>query len=122
LEDPVAHTRRAIVTGLAAALPALATAATARATSQDDPIFAVLARHRAARAALETIDEVAEPARYAAAEQELAASFDALRAIPPTSLLGCQALVNFMIEDGADGVEDGECLVILRSSLAQLGT
>jgi hypothetical protein len=27
-----------------------------------------------------------------------------------------------MIEDGADGVEDGECLVILRSSLAQLGT
>ena len=122
----MAHTRRAVVTALAALLAitvAKARKAAAEFSAPDaDPIFAVLARHRAARAALETIDEFAEPDRYAAAEAELFASFDALAATPPQSLSGCQALVTFMIEDvGAGGVEDGQCLVLLRSSLARLG-
>jgi len=121
------HTRRAVVTALTALLAitvAKARKAAAEFSAPDaDPIFAVLARHRAARAALETIDEFGEPARFAAAEEELWASFDALRATTPQTLSGCQALVTFMIEDGgADGVEDGECLVLLRSSLARLGT
>ena len=120
----MAHTRRAVVTALAALLAitvAKARKAAAEFSGPDaDPIFAVLARHRAARAALVTIDEVAEPARYAAAEEELWASLDALRATTPTSFVGCQALLNFMIEDA--GAEDGECLVLLRSVLARLGT
>jgi len=45
---------------------------------------------------------------------------DALRATTPTSFVGCQALLNFMIADA--GAEDGECLVLLRSVLARLGT
>ena len=120
----MAHTRRAVVTALAALIAitvAKARKAAAEFSAPDaDPIFAVLARHRAARAALETIDELGEPARFAAAEEELWASFDALRATTPQTLLGCQALVNFMIEDA--GAEDGECLVLLRSVLARLGT
>ncbi len=102
--------RRALATDLAA-LSAINTAAAA--SVAPDPIFAAIERHRAALAALATIDD-AEPARHAAAEQEIAASAKALFDTPPTSIAGAKALATFVIEDTeADGVES-RCLDTLK--------
>ena len=59
-------TRRTLAAGLAN-LPE----ATAAASVAVDPIHGALLRHRVTKAVLGLIDEVAEPARYAAAKQEL---------------------------------------------------
>jgi hypothetical protein len=111
----MAHTRRALIAGLAV-LPAFATT-TASATSVD-PIFAAIARHRAAVAALELISDGVEPARYAAAEAEVFASGDALLTTTPQTVAGCRALVDFIIEDIGDEAPD--TLVVLRQALDRL--
>lgn len=100
------RTRRVFVAGLAASLPAITTAIAA--TASADPIFAAIARHRAAFATLETISEISEPAAYATAQRELLASHDALFGTEPQTISGCKALVDFLLEDA--GVEDGQGL------------
>ncbi len=83
----MAHPHFALKTEQAAALPA-------------DPIFAAISRYRRACTALEAT-------RFAAAaEDELSASGEALFATKPTTLAGCRALVNFIIDDA--GEEDLE--------------
>ena len=111
--------RRALVASLAA-LPMVATTAATTAAARADPIVAAIERHRAAFAALETVDELASPARYAAAEQEVFASGEAMFATEPQTVAGCKALVNFMVEDDPDGVEGGRCLDTLRRGLDRL--
>jgi hypothetical protein len=107
--------RRTLVAGLVAVPVATAAVAT---TASADPIFAALARHRAAFAALETINEVAEPGAYAAAQQELLGSHDDLFATEPQTISGCKALVDFLLEDA--GVEDGQGLDLLSRALDRL--
>ena len=109
------HTsRRAVVAGLAS----LPITTTAIAATSVDPIFAAIARHRAAFAAVETIDEVTEPDRYAAAVQLLLDSHNDLFATEPQTISGCKALVDFLLEDA--GVEDGQGLDLLSRALDRL--
>jgi hypothetical protein len=112
----MAYTRRTLLAGLAT-LPALATTAAA-ASIPADPIFAAIARHRAALAALEVADQLAEPFRYAAAEQEIVASYDAMLATVPQTISGARALVDFLIE--AAGVDEVQTLEVLRRGLDRL--
>jgi hypothetical protein len=102
MADP---SRRALVVGLAA-LPGccapFVTVATANVMPEDDPIFAAIKRHRHASAELGTIDELADPVRYAAAETEIGASGAALFATRPASVAGAVALSDFIIEDDLD--------------------
>ena len=117
--------RRALVAGLVAApVATTAVASVAVETSgiipvvfqpQADPIFAAIARHRAAFAALENINEVSEPAAYAAAQRELLGAHDDLFATEPQTISGCKALVDFLLEDA--GVEDGLGLDLLSRAL-----
>ena len=107
--------RRVLVAGLVC-LPAV-TAAADPVTSVD-PIFAAIDRHRAAYAALESINEVAEPAAYAAAEQELLASHNDLFGTEPQTIRGCKALVDFLLDDA--GAEDGLGLDLLSRALDRL--
>ena len=83
-----------------------------------DPIFAAIERHRAAMAALQDVDEVAEPTAYAAAEQEIAAAYEAMLATVPQTIAGCMALVDHMIEDV--GADVDEALEVLRQALDRL--
>jgi hypothetical protein len=106
----MAPTRRALIVGLAV-LPAFATTTTTAASA--DPIFAAIERHRAARAALEALE-----ARYAAAEQEITAAYDAMLATAPQTIAGSKALVDHMIEDG--GADVDEALAVLRRDLDRL--
>jgi hypothetical protein len=105
----MAHTRRALIAGLAV-LPAFATAA-----ASVDPIFAAIERHRAAMRALEDIDELAEPDAYAEAEQEIAAAYDAMLATVPQTIPGGMALLDHMIDNVGADVE--EALSVLREAL-----
>ena len=105
--------RRALVAGLVC-LPAITSAA----GTSVDPIFAAIARHRAAFAALESINEVSEPAAYAAAQRELLGSHDDLFATEPQTISGCKALVDFLLEDA--GAEDGLGLDLLSRALDRL--
>ena len=98
MADP---SRRALVVDLAA-LPAIATAATASVMPEADPIFAAIDRYRHACAELGTIDELTDPVRYAAAETEIGASGAALFATRPASVAGAVALIDFIIEDDLD--------------------
>ena len=107
------HTRRALLVSLAV-LPLAATAA-----ASADPIFAAIERHRAALAALQDVDEVADPDAYAEAEQENAAAYDALLATVPRTIPGCQALVDHMVDVGGD-VDDA--VAVLRQALDRLAT
>lgn len=107
-------TRRTLAAGLAALPIATTTAAAAGA----DPIFGAIARHRVAKAALGLVDEVAEPAAYAACEQEIFGSYEALLATPPRTIAGCKALVDFTIEDA--GEDDVQALDVLRLALDRL--
>jgi hypothetical protein len=88
-------------------------ASLAAASITPDPAFAAIAKYRAAFAAL----EVARPATFAATERKLLAALDALLATTPTTIHGCRALAEFMIEDGAD---DAQTLEVLRRGLDRL--
>ena len=115
--------RRTLVAGLAA-LPSIATTAalsaiTTTGAASVDPILGAINRHRTALAALEAIDELAEPGRYAAAEAEIFASYDVLLATTPQTIAGARALVDFMIEDSADG-DAVSLLKVLRRALDRL--
>src|SRR5262245_44535011 len=66
---------------------------------QDDPIFAVISRYRHAAAELMTIDELTDPARYAATEAEIGAAGAALFANKPETLAGAAALARLIVED-----------------------
>lgn len=92
-------------------------------TATNDPIFTAIARHRAARAALENIDELSEPARHAAAERKIFAAGEALFSTVPRTIAGAKALADFMLENArADGVEgrDLDRLKMLRYELDRL--
>ena len=82
-----------------------------------DPIFAAIDRYRRACTALEATG-------FAAAEDELSASGEALFATKPTTLAGCRALVNFIIDDAEEeALEGSSCLdglSLLSEALAQL--
>ena len=112
------RTRRVFVAGLAASLPAITTAIAA--TASADPIFAAIARHRAAFATLETISEISEPdrLRHCPAVQLLAHRMTRLFGTEPQTISGCKALVDFLLEDA--GVEDGQGLDLLSRALDRL--
>ena len=120
MADP---SRRALVGGLAALLaPATATASV---MPEEDPIFTAIERHRCALAALENIDERAEVARYAAAEQEIAAATDAMFTTAPQTAAGAKALVDYIIERADADDDAGWCLKtleVLRPTLGRLAT
>jgi hypothetical protein len=105
-------TRRTLAAGLAN-LPE----ATAAASVAVDPIHGALLRHRVTKAVLGLIDEVAEPARYAAAKQELLSSFDALVTTVPQTMDGARALVSFMTESADEVGTDARSLDTLRQAL-----
>ena len=105
-------TRRTLAAGLAN-LPE----ATAAASVAVDPIRGALLRHRVTKAVLGLIDEVAEPARYAAAKQELLSSFDALVTTVPQTMGGARALVSFMTESADEVGTDARSLDTLRQAL-----
>ena len=107
-------TRRISAAGLAT-LPVTTTTATTSVAV--DPIHAALLRHRVTKAALGLIDEVTEPARYAAAKQELNSSFDALITIVPQTMDGARALVSFMTESADEVGTDARSLDILHQAL-----
>ena len=71
-------------------------------TSAPDPIFAALERTRRACAPLETVDEWREPARFAAVGRELSNAREELFETQPTTLAGCQALIEHVLDDNAD--------------------
>ena len=100
---------------LAATLPVATT--TAAASVAVDPIHAALLRHRVTKAALGLIDEIAEPARYAAAKQELLSSYDALITTVPQTMDGARALVSFMTESADEVGTDARSFEILRQAL-----
>jgi hypothetical protein len=108
-----------MVTGTSAAgLAALPVATTTAKTSAVvDPIHGALLRHHVTKAALGLIDEVAEPARYAAAKQELLSSFDALITTVPLTMDGARALVSFMTESAEEVGTHARSLDILRQAL-----
>ena len=110
------HTRRAVFTGLAT-LPAIATASV---SPQADPIFAAIDRYRRAAAAFATVDEDAEPERYAVIEDELGISGEALFATLPTTRAGAAAFAQFFIEDGGPDTEGHRALGVLSEALPQL--
>jgi hypothetical protein len=88
-----------------------------------DPIFAAIARHRAALAALATINQLAEPAAYAAADQEMFAAADVMATTVPQTVSGAKALLDVTIADAeADGVEARclDSLKVLRQALDRL--
>ena len=64
--------------------------------------FAAIKRYRHDSAELGTIDELADPVRYAAAETEIGASGAALFATRPASVAGAVALIDFIVEDDLD--------------------
>ena len=107
----MAHSHSALITERAAALTA-------------DPIFAAIDRYRRACTALEMTNERVDTARFAAAEDELGASGEALFATKPTTLAGCRALVNFIIDDAGEEDQEGswylDGLNLLSEALAQL--
>ena len=73
--------------------------------------------------ALEAIDEGGDPDRFAAVEEELGASGEALFATRPTTLAGCRALVVFIIEDADEEDQQGiwlDGLQVLNEALARL--
>ena len=105
-------TRRTLAAGLAN-LPE----ATAAASVVVDPIHGALLRHRVTKAVLGLIDEVAEPARYAAAKQELLSSFDALVTTVPRTMEGARALVSFMTESADELGTDAWSLDTLCQAL-----
>jgi hypothetical protein len=110
--------RRTLIAGLAT-VPVAATAAGAAvtATASVDPIFAAIERHLAAMRALDDIDELADPDAYAQAEQEMAALYEAMLATVPRTIAGCKALVDYLMDLGADF---GEALNVLREALERL--
>lgn len=118
----MSFSRRAMFASLALPIATATIAIADSAAASVDPIFVVIERHRAAWAALEAIDELAEPGRYAAAEAELLASHDALVATSPQTVAGCRALIDFAIED-ADAAGEGQCadtLKVVRRALDRL--
>jgi hypothetical protein len=116
---PDTASRRAVLAGLAD-MPAIY-ATTVAASVAPDPIFAAIERHRAALAALAPIDQLAEPAAYAAAEREMFAAADLMATTVPQTLSGAKALLDVMIADANDGVEGClDSLKVLRTALDQL--
>ena len=91
-----------------------------------DPIFAAIERYRHACAELGTIDELTDPARYAAAEAEIGAAGEALLATKPVTVAGAVALARFTAADVAE-IEDAEggwshrVLTTLADALPRLG-
>jgi hypothetical protein len=109
-------TRRAVVCSLSV-FPAIA--ATTISVS-DDPVIAAIERYRCACSMLETIDECAEPSRYASAENEIFNSGDAVFASPPRTIEGAKALIEFVLEDaaGAGDADHWRCLALASLSQA----
>ena len=105
-------------------LPHLALITERAAALTADPIFAAIDRYRRACTGLEMTNERVDTARFAAAEDELGASGEALFATKPTTLAGCRALVNFIIDDAGDEDQEGswylDGLNLLSEALAQL--
>jgi hypothetical protein len=91
-------------------------------TAPDDPIFAAVARYCRAIDVLETIDQLAEPVRYRAAEREMLVADEAVFNTPPTTLAGCQALIEHMLDDAASevGSHSHRTLVTLSEALDRL--
>ena len=89
-----------------------------------DPIFAAINQYRRACTTLETTNERVDPARFAAAEDELGASAEALFATVPTTRAGCRALVSFILdearEDGGESSWYLDGLGLLSEALARL--
>ena len=89
-----------------------------------DPIFAAINQYRRACTTLETTNERVDPARFAAAENELGASAEALFATVPTTRAGCRALVNFILDEAREDGEEGswylDGLGLLSEALARL--
>jgi hypothetical protein len=118
----MAHTRRAVVTGLAALLAitvAKVRKSAAKFSAPDaDPVFAAMDRYRRAIAAFATVNEDAEPERYALIEAELATSGEILFLTLPTTHAGAVAFTKFVIEE-ASHMED-RALGVLREALPRL--
>ena len=118
---PDTASRRALLVGLAV-MPAINTT-TVAASVAPDPIFAVIARHRAALAALATIDQLAEPAAYAAVDQEMFAAADVMATTVPQTVSGAKALLDVTIADAEADGEQGrwiDTLKVLRVALDRL--
>jgi hypothetical protein len=117
--------RRAVFASLAT-LPAIATASSAAeprstvARGFPDPIITAIARHRVALAAPGLIDELVEPARYAAAEQQIFASRDVLLATTPQTIVGAQALIVTIEDAEAAGEGQADTLKVVRRALDRL--
>ena len=128
----MAHTRRAVMTGLATAPLAAAAAAAAEKDARTrffslplpapDPIFTVIERYHRSIAAMEAADERADPGFYAVAANEHIEACEALFNTVPTTLAGCRALAEYMLDDAADEV-DSDChrtLAVLAAALQRL--
>jgi hypothetical protein len=109
-------TRRAVVCSLSV-FPAIAVTTI---SVSDDPVIAAIERYRCACSALETIDEYAEPSRYASAENEIFNSGEAVFATPPRTIEGAKALIDFVLEDaaGAGDADHWRCLALASLSQA----
>lgn len=107
--------RRAVVCSLAV-VPAITLTTV---TVSDDPIIAAIERYRCACTKLETIDELAEPSRYAAAEDEIFNSGDALFATPPQTVAGATALISFVLEDADLSGDEASWSRLALASLSQ---
>jgi predicted alternative tryptophan synthase beta-subunit len=118
---PDTASRRALLVGLAV-MPAI-NATTVAASVAPDPIFAAIARYRAALAALATIDQLAEPAAYAAVDQEMFAAADVMATTVPQTVSGAKALLDVTIADAEADGEQGrwiDTLKVLRVALDRL--
>jgi hypothetical protein len=91
-----------------------------------DPVFAAMARERAAGAALYRVDEFTDPAGYAAASDEFDAAVKALIAARPTTLAGCRALIAYRLAEEGEEVEEAgtwsstHVLMVVGEALANL--
>ena len=113
------HTRRAFVAGIAT----VATTATATADTfaPDDPIFAAIARHRRACDALSDDAIAANDATLIdAASREHIAADEALFKTVPTTIGGCKALIEYVLEatECDDDTDVHRTLVVLSAALA----
>jgi hypothetical protein len=89
------HSRRSIVTGLAAA-PVLGLPAIAAASAEPDPVFALIERHRRLYEAIEAKPTWQDDALSVAVD-ECNAAWDTLLTTPATTLQGCAVAMLYVV-------------------------